>query len=114
MISSAQFLRWSISHPCDTPLETQAILTTGEHAQLSYEEDNNVTTFTNKRLILRDTHGILGKTVTTYSLPYKSIHMWSIANNKLVLWMKAQFIQISIKNDIDVEALNKLLAEHIL
>ena len=61
------------------------------------------------------------KKVEIYSLPYRSIDMWSIENAgtldlnaEVELWTKAGHIKINLKRGVDTMDLDKLFANSIL
>lgn len=77
--------------------------------------------FTNKRLIVRDAHGLTGKKVEIYSLPYKSINMWSSENAgrldfnaELELWTKAGHIKVNLQKGVDIRKLDHLISTVVL
>lgn len=77
--------------------------------------------FTNKRLIVRDAQGLMGKKVEVYSLPYSSINMWSTENAgtldfnaEVELWTRAGHIKINLGRGIDVRQFDRLIAEALL
>ncbi len=52
----------------------------GEVPVTAYKTFRDVAIFTDRRIIMKDAQGITGKKVEMYSLPYKSIDMWSSEN----------------------------------
>lgn len=75
-----------------------------------------------KRLIVKDKQGITGLKSEIFSLPYKSIIMWSIENagkivdfnSEVVLWTRIGKFKIKLGVDIDVKKIDYLLASYIL
>ncbi len=112
---------WTFGLECNIPKDINEILVDGEVAECAYKTIRDVAVFTNKRLIVRDSQGITGKKIETYSLPYKSINMYSSENAGIIdlnaeieLWTRAGHIKISIAKGADVRKLDKLIASHIL
>lgn len=65
-----------------------------------------------------DAQGITGKKKEIYSLPYKSINMWSTENAgtldfnaEVELWTRAGNIKINLKRGIDIRRFDRLLCE---
>ena len=62
-----------------------------------------------------------GKKVETYSLPWKSVNMWSIENagmldfnSEVELWTRAGHVKINLKKGADVNKINNLLSAFVL
>ena len=114
-------LNWTFMSECQVPADVNSILINGEHAVAAYKTIRDSAIFTNKRLIVRDAQGLTGKKVEIYSLPYRSIDMWSIENAgtldlnaEVELWTKAGHIKINLKRGVDTMDLDKLFANSIL
>jgi len=94
----------------------------GEKAVAAYKTIRDSAIFTNKRLIVRDAHGLTGKKVEIYSLPYSSINMWSTknagslfdVNAEVELWTRAGHIKVNHQKGIDIRKFDKLIAEALL
>lgn len=96
-------------------------MTQGEVALAAYKTVRDSAIFTNKRLIVRDAQGITGKKVEVYSLPWKSVDMWSSENAGVVdintemeFWTRAGRIKINIKRGVDIRKLDGLISSCIL
>ena len=115
-------LSWTFSSQVTVPKDVNELLVPGEEAIVAYQTIRDVAIFTNKRLIVKDAQGITGKKVEMYTLPYKSIVMYSSENaGKLLdinaemeLWTLAGHIKIKISSGADVRKIDKILAEYIL
>lgn len=113
---------WTFNAPCEIPADVARMLTYGEEPVCAYKTIRDIAIFTNKRLIVRDAQGITGKKVETYTLPYKSIIMYSSENaGKLLdfnaeieMWTKAGKIKINLNPKVDIRELDKVIASHIL
>lgn len=118
----APILSWTLIRECPIPEDVKDLLVEGEVAIAAYKTFRDSAIFTNKRIIVRDAQGITGKKVEIYSLPYKSIYMWSTENaGKLLdfnaeveLWTKAGHIKIKLQKGLDVRKFDKLIASVLL
>ncbi len=86
-----------------------------------YKTVRDVAAFTTKRIIIRDKQGIRGKKIETYTIPYKSIIMYSVENagtldltSEVELWTKAGNIKLNFKRDFNITLINKIIADAIL
>lgn len=115
-------LEWTLVSECQIPSDVSELLVPGEIAAAAYETFLGSATFTNKRLIVRDPQAVNGKEVGEYSLPYRSILMYSFEtihglsqfSPGLELWTKAGRIKVNLSKGIDIRRLDKLIAECIL
>ena len=114
-------LSWTFYREVDTPREVYEMLVPGERAEASFKTVRDVATFTNLRLIVRDSQGLTGKKVEQYSLPWKAVDMWSSENaghlnldSEIELWTRAGLISIELKRGADVRRIDNLIAAHIL
>lgn len=106
---------------CPIPKDIDDILVTGEEAVAAYKTFRDATIFTNKRLIIRDAQGLTGHKVEMYSIPYKSIILWSSENaghidinSEIELLTSRGSIKINLRKGIDIRKFDKLIAEVIL
>lgn len=94
----------------------------GERPIAAFKTFRDSAIFTTKRLIVRDAQGLSGKKVEMYSLPYKSIDMWSSENAgrmldinaELELWTRVGHFKIKVGRDIDIRALDRLIADCVI
>ena len=113
---------WTFNAPCPIPNDVRDILLEDETPYCAYKTIRDVAVFTDKRLIVRDAQGITGKKIETYTLPYKSIDMYSTENaGKLLdvnaeveLWTRAGHIKINLNRNVDIREIDKLLGKFIL
>ena len=75
----------------------------------------------NKRIIIFDRQGLTGKKIEIYSIPYRSIDMWSSENTgtfdlnqELDLWTKAGQFKLKIASKCDIREFDKILGNGIL
>ncbi|EGJ27257.1 PH domain-containing protein [Streptococcus porcinus] len=114
-------LEWTFVSECQIPDDVRDILVSGEEPIAAYKTIRDTAIFTSKRLIVKDAQGLTGKKVEIYSLPYKSINMWSTEsagtfdfNSEVELWTRAGHIKIQLKRDIDIRRFDWLIASVLL
>lgn len=114
-------LEWTLISECNIPSDVNKILTKDEVAISAYKTFRDSAIFTNKRLIVRDAQGITGKKAEIYSLPYKSIIMWSTENKGIIdfnseiqLWTRLGNIKVKIYKGIDVRKIDQIIANATL
>lgn len=119
--SAAAILAWTLVSEAPHPENLSEILAPGEQPVASFRTFRDSATFTNKRLIVRDVQGLTGKKVEVYSLPYKSIDMWSSENagnfdrdEELELWTRVGHIKIRIRKGLDIRRIDQLISAGIL
>ena len=112
---------WTFGIECPVPDDAKELLVEGETVECAFKTLRDVAMFTNKRLIVRDAQGITGKKVEIYSVPYKSINMYSSENAgkfdlnaEIELWTRAGHIKINLAKGADVRKIDKMIAKHIL
>lgn len=113
---------WTFLEECPIPADIAGVLANGEVPHVAFKTLRDSAVFTNKRLIVRDAQGLTGKKVEVYSLPYSSINMWSSENAgkmldfnaELELWTRAGHVKIKIGRNLDIRALDRLIANCVL
>ncbi len=113
---------WTFIQETNIPNEVQEILIEGEQPQAAYKTIRDVAVITNKRIIIADKQGITGKKVEVYTIPFKSIVMYSSENSKgildfnseMELWTRAGRFKLNLKKGIDIRKLDKLIGQYIL
>lgn len=115
------YLMWTFTNEVDVPEDVESLLVPGERPVCAYSTIRDIAIFTDRRLIVRDVQGITGKKVEMYTLPYKSIDMYSTenaghldVNSEVELWTRAGHIKINLKRSADVRKIDKILAAFIL
>lgn len=116
-----QLENWTFIAETTAPKEILDILISGESIVITYKTIRDVAVVTNKRIILADKQGITGKKVELYTIPFKSIFMYSSenaglldGNSELELWTKAGKIKLNLARGVDVRKLDKIIGEYIL
>ena len=114
-------LLWTFLKETDIPADINTVLIPGEEAHAAYTTMRDVAVITNKRLIVSDSQGITGRKKEIYSVPFKSIIMWSSENAgtldlsaELELWTRSGHIKINLKRDVDVRKFDRLIAQYVL
>ncbi|HLR88140.1 MAG TPA: PH domain-containing protein [Atopostipes sp.] len=114
-------LEWTFTQEISVPKDIQGLLAEGENPFKAFKTVRDVAVFTNKRLIVSDAQGITGRKKEIYSLPYKSIIMWSTENagtidinSEVELWTRAGNLKIKLKRGIDIRAFDRLLSQVVL
>lgn len=119
-------LEWTFVSEYYVPDDIDEILADSEETITAFRTTKDLAVFTNKRLIVRD---IQGEVVKTYSLPWKTVNMWSIedigrlnSDAVLKLWTRMGPVKINLKNTgvldtrrgIDLIRIEYLISEYVL
>jgi len=115
-------MEWTFFQEIKVPNDIQNMLVEGEHAVAAYKTVRDVATITNKRIMIADKQGVTGKKVEVYTIPFKSIVMYSSENAGAVLdfnaelefWTLAGRFKLKLKKGIDIRKLDRIIAHHIL
>jgi hypothetical protein len=114
-------MEWTFFEEVPVPKEVNEILVDGEYAEAAYKTIRDVAVITNKRLIIADRQGLTGKKVEIYTIPFKSIIMYSSenaglldVNAELELWTKAGTFKLNINKKVDIRKLDRLIGKYIL
>lgn len=116
-VSTWHFLRQGRLKP-----DVQAQLMPNEQVYAVYQTIRDQAVFTNLRLIVRDAQGITGQKVETFSLPWKSVQMWSTENSgkiidvdsELELWTLIGTFKINLKRGIDIRQIDRLVMSCVM
>lgn len=115
------YLTWTFTNEVKIPADVEDLLVPGECPVCAYSTIRDVAIFTDRRLIVRDSQGLTGKKVEIYTLPYKSIDMYSTenaghldVNSEVELWTRAGHIKINLKRSADIRKIDKVLATFLL
>ena len=99
------------------------ILINGEEIETAFRIFRDKWVFTNKRLIILDVQGVTGSKREYRSIPYHSIDQFSVETGgtfdddcEMKLWVKGMHepLKKEFKRNVDVKALQRALASHIL
>ena len=113
--------KWTFFKEIPIPEWMASIVVPGEVPQYAYTTGRDVAVFTNMRLIVRDAQGISGKKVEQYSLPWKSVIMWSSENaagfdfdSEIELWTTCGHVKIHLAPNASVRNLDNLISAYVL
>ena len=99
------------------------ILIDGEEIETAFRIFRDKWVFTNKRLIMLNVQGVTGSKREYRSIPYRSIDQFSVETGgtfdddcEMKLWIKGMHepLKKEFKRNVDVKALQRMLAKHIL
>ena len=120
-METGNMLEWTLVSECPIPNDVQNVLVQGEQPIAAYKTFRDSAIFTTKRLIVRDAQGITGKKVEIYSLPWKSVDMWSSenaghidVNAEMEFWTRAGHIKVNLKKGIDIRRLDAIISSCVL
>lgn len=120
-MAEPSMMMWTFVSECAVPADVSDMLVADEVSVAAYKTLRDVAVITNKRLIMRDAQGITGKKVEIYSLPWKSVDMWSSENAghvdfncELEFWTRAGHIKLNLKKGIDVRRFDRIVAEYVM
>ena len=122
MSSVNEIMSWTFVQETEAPQEVYEILVNGEEIEAAYKTVRDVAVITNKRIIIADKQGITGKKVEVYTIPFKSIVMYSSENAhgildfnaEIELWTRVGKFKLNLKKGIDIRKLDKIIGENIL
>ncbi len=116
-----QLAEWTFIMETKPPKGIEDILVEGEILECCFKTVRDVAIFTNKRLIVRDTQGVTGIKKETYSLPYKSINMYTTENagiadinSEIELWTRIGRFKLKLKPGADIKKIDRIIATYIL
>ena len=114
-------MSWIFCFKCEPNEAIKSLLVDSEEILQSYSTIRDKATLTNKRLIIYNAQGIIGKKKEFYLLPNKSIDMWSSEDSgtfdldtKLNLWTKAGYFKLKQSLKCDIREFDSILGEGIL
>ena len=120
-ILTEEILSWSLLSKCEAPAWLLDLLVENEEIKQCYKTVRDIVALSNKRIILSNKQGITGKKNEVYSLPYRSINMWSSENkghfdltNELTIWARTGTFKISIAAACNIREFDSILAAGIL
>jgi hypothetical protein len=121
MANANQIMAWTFFQETEAPKEIEQILVEGEEIKAAYKTLRDVAVVTNKRIIIADKQGITGKKVEVYTIPFKSVIMYSSENAGIIdfnaeleLWTRAGNFKLQLKKGIDIRKLDRLIGQYIL
>lgn len=121
-VNNEVILSWTFLKKVEPDKAMKEILVEGEEILQCYQTVRDQSALTNKRIIIMDKQGMTGSKVEIYSLPYRSIDMWSTENAgklfdinaELELWTKAGHFKIKVNSNCDIREFDQILGKAIL
>src|SRR5699024_8702594 len=121
MSDISEIFEWTFYEEVEIPDDIDSLLIEEESAHVAYKTVRDVAVVTNKRFIIADKQGITGKKVEIFTIPFKSIDMYSTENGgrldlnaEIELWTRSGQFKLKVNKKIDIRKLDKIIAEHIL
>ncbi|WP_163581216.1 PH domain-containing protein [Gracilibacillus saliphilus] len=121
MADISHIMEWTFYDEVSVPNDIHDLLVDGEIAHTAYKTVRDIAVITNKRLIIADRQGITGKKVEIYTIPFKSIDMYSTENGgkldlnaEIELWTRSGHFKLNLNKKVDIRKLDKIIAEHII
>ncbi len=116
-----EILDWSFLSKCEPPKWMEEILVANEVILQSYKTVRDVACLTNKRIILSNKQGLTGMKNEVFSIPYRSINMWSSENkgpldinSELTIWSRVGTFKIKIAAKCDIREFDSILGNGVL
>jgi hypothetical protein len=120
-MADTTILTWTFISKAEPTKDLLDMLVEGEKIMHCYKTIRDIAALTNKRLIVRDAQGLTGKKVEIYSLPFRSIDMWSTENAgtfdlnaELELWTKAGHFKLKVSPKCDIREFESVLGKAII
>ena len=120
-VNSDPIMTWSFIRKCEPSDAILDVLVPGERVLQCYATVRDKAALTDKRIIFTDVQGITGKKKEVYSIPYRSIDMWSSENTghfdldaELDLWTKAGHFTLKVAAKCDISEMAHILGSAIL
>lgn len=118
----APVLSWTFSKKAEPNDKIRSILMPNEQILACYQTVSDQAVLTNLRIVICDVQGLIGSKTEIYSIPYRSIDMWSSENagkmfdmnSELELWTKAGNFKIKLDARCDIREFDRILGSAIL
>ncbi|KIL43587.1 hypothetical protein KP77_32930 [Jeotgalibacillus alimentarius] len=121
MADLTAIMNWTFIEEVAVPADLEKLFVEGEEAKVAYKTIRDTAVITNKRLLIADKQGLTGKKVEIYTIPFKSIDMYSSENGgtfdtnaELELWTRSGRFKLNVNKKVDIRKLDRILAEAIL
>ena len=120
-VNSDPIMTWSFIRKCEPSDAILDVLVPGERVLQCYATVRDKAALTDKRIIFTDVQGITGKKKEVYSIPYRSLDMWSAEHTghfdldaELDLWTKAGHFTLKVAAKCDIREFDQILGSAIL
>lgn len=115
-------MEWTFIRETNVPDQIQEVLVEGEIAEAAYKTIRDTAVITNKRIIIADKQRLGGRKIEIYTIPFKSILLYSTENAKglldvnseLQIWTEVGSFKLNLRRGIDIRKIDRLIGEHIL
>lgn len=114
-------MTWTFFEEAEVPKAVEEILVDGENVEIAYKTIRDVAVITNKRIIIADRQGLTGKKIEVYTIPFKSIIMYSSENGGLLdfnaeleLWTRVGKFKLNLSKKVDIRKLDRIIGKYIL
>lgn len=98
-----------------------ALLADGERVMETFALVRDHAYFTDRRIIISDVQGVVGKKKEFLSIPYRSIQYFSVESAGLAditaemdIYLRDLKIKFNLRRDVNVNELSKIIAEAVL
>ena len=116
-----ELFSWTFFEEIKPNKKIMEILINGEEVILAYKTLRDIAAITNKRIIVADTQGITGVKVEIFSIPFKSIEMYSTEyagiidfNAEVKLFTKIGNFKLKLGRNVDVRKIDRVISSVIL
>jgi hypothetical protein len=115
-------MEWTFVSEAPPTAEIKEVLLDGEQIHAAYRTLRDMAVVTDKRIVIADKQGLTGKKVEIYTIPFKSIVMYSSENAgglldfnaELQLWTRAGMFKLKLRSGVDIRKLDRIIAKCIL
>lgn len=122
MAALEALMTWTFTEETTPSPEIMQVLLEGEQVFVAYKTIRDVAVVTNRRIVIADRQGLTGKKVEIYTIPFKSIVMYSSENAggildfnaEIQLWTRAGLFKLKLNKGVDIRKLDRLIAHYIL
>lgn len=121
MADLQNIMTWTFVSETTPPQDVKEILLDDEIVEAAYQTIRDVAVVTNKRIIIADRQGITGRKTEIYTIPFKSIVLYSSENSgildlnaELELWTRVRRFKLNLNRNVDIRKLDRIIAKYIL
>ena len=106
----------------DIRKEVFSLFVQGERAEMAFMTVRDQVVFTNKRIMVVNVQGIVGKKISYLSYPYSKIQFYGIEtagvldiDSELILaFSNGAYLQFDFKTAVDIRRINGLISQFVL
>jgi hypothetical protein len=103
------------------PKQIDEMIIEGEQVLACYKTTRDFAVVTNLRFIFGDKQGITGKKIEMYTIPFKTISMYSTENTfgvfdlgEIKIWTRLGLIKLNLKKGVNIRELDRIISTHVL